>query len=732
MAKNEQIKIDITGDSTGLEKALNQSTQALDKFGKSVGGGLGKQATEISDIFGKMSGGLLGMVGGATAAGAAIGGLILKTNDMVRELNQLSTQSGITVVELQQLAQMFRSTGLDAEKMADINQDAMDHIADSLRNGGGIGDDLKSVGLDIKNYVSTITSKDGGLQAVIQMYYDLKKAGASVADQKFLLESVASDASRLTGVLDNYNNAADAMNAIHSQSVAVTDDVSQAFKTFDNNLQEVTRNAQSFMIDFIKPTIDELNDLYALFNKDWTKTQLIELMKGGLKNFVFGGDGVIPDFLRKQFNVGAAEVTSNAKTALDNFKHDVDGMLKDSKEHADDKPKQDKAAAQNEKLQQDKLQKARDAAAAKEKAQREKNAREQLTAQRNLDAALAQLGEDSIAVRLQQFDRQQKALINSITTSAKTLKLPESTTQGYLDRANASGTAQRNDLINGMIGYEDPNKSLKDRNQLIQTGNLNAQQTGFLAQQQNQRINGDNPFNFNDTDQKLQQNDEAMQLELQQNDLLLKGHEDYEKRKAEITAKYNAQAIEISNQNAQEQLGIFANAADGLGQAMAAGFGQGSAAAKAAFAIQKGITIAQTIMSIQSAMAQALATPWPANIANYAQVATLGMSIIGTAKNAASGQFHGGIDELPSSLDNKSFVLKKGERVVQPESNKKLTKFLDEQDKKGGSNSGDIIVNAPLIVQGDVGNDDKKFNEMLKKHANSVSQAVRSSQKRNT
>ncbi|WP_077128485.1 hypothetical protein, partial [Shigella sonnei] len=31
-----------------------------------------------------------------------------------------------------------------------------------------------------------------------------------------------------------------------------------------------------------------------------------------------------------------------------------------------------------------------------------------------------------------------------------------------------------------------------------------------------------------------------------------------------------------------------------------------------------------------------------------------------------------------------------------------------------------------------VADDDKKFNEMLKKHANSVSQAVRSSQKRNT
>ncbi|HDZ2776577.1 TPA: hypothetical protein RSS54_004945, partial [Klebsiella pneumoniae] len=223
----------------------------------------------------------------------------------------------------------------------------------------------------------------------------------------------------------------------------------------------------------------------------------------------------------------------------------------------------------------------------------------------------------------------------------------------------------------------------------------------------------------------------AMNAELQQNDLLLKGHEDYEKRKAEITAKYNAQAIDISNQNAQQQLTIFSDTAQSLSDGMVAAFGESSGAAQAAFALSKGITIAQTVLSIQSALAQALATPWPASLANYAQVLSLGMSIISTAKGAASGQFHGGVDELPAGMDNKSFVLKAGERVVQPEANKKLTKFLDTQEK-GGSTAGDITVNAPLIIQGDVAGDDKKFNEMLKKHANSVTQAVRSSQRRNT
>jgi len=372
-----------------------------------------------------------------------------------------------------------------------------------------------------------------------------------------------------------------------------------------------------------------------------------------------------------------------------------------------------------------------DALSKQQAALEKKNAADRITATRDLNKAIADMTIDSNARQLAEFDRQQHELVLSIQKSAKTLGLSQDKVQALLTQQQLSSAAKRNDLINGMIGYQDPNKSLKDTNNLLQNGNLNSTQTSFLADQQNKRINGDNPFAYDNTDQKLKDNQEAMNAELAQNDLLLKGHEDYEKRKAEITAKYNTQAITISNQNAQDQLSIFSKTANSLSDSMVAAFGESSGAAQAAFAVSRGITIAQTVLSIQSALAQALATPFPASLAAYAQVASLGLSIISTAKGASHGQFHGGVDELPSSYDNKSFVLKAGERVVQPEANKKLTKFLDGQTK-GSSTAGDITVNAPLIVQGDVSGSDAKFNEMLKKHSNSVAQAVRDSQKRNT
>ncbi|MCJ8336228.1 MAG: hypothetical protein MJH10_18675 [Epibacterium sp.] len=60
------------------------------------------------------------------------------------------------------------------------------------------------------------------------------------------------------------------------------------------------------------------------------------------------------------------------------------------------------------------------------------------------------------------------------------------------------------------------------------------------------------------------------------------------------------------------------------------------------------------------------------------------------------GQFHGGVDELPTAMNNKSFMLKAGERVVQPEANKKLTKFLNNPEASGGG--GGVTINAPVTM----------------------------------
>lgn len=723
MARRNSTEIEINGDSSGLVAAINQAEKKLGSFGKNVGGGIGDAANAMSSGIGKMTGGLTGLISISGLAATALGGLVLKLNDTVRELNQLSKQSGISVSDLQKLEKAFRTTGLGADKMADINQDALDKMADAYRNGGGIADDMLSVGLDPKKFTKLLNDPNGGIKAVIQAFYELRAAGASNADQKFFLESLASDASRLTGVLNDSANAQEAWNKIQAQSISVTDEQAAQFATFDQNLSSLTDTGKTYLYDLLTPLVTSTNNLADAMRNVNSTNFLVDILQTATDlqikineiTHMFPGLSTVMGLMSdgaEQFRQDAGPQMPKLNNTLPTQTATVtldpnDGWKNKEQEAA-------KAAAAAAKAQ---------AAANKAAAAAKKLVEDRLKAQKELNAISSDATIGTSERQLAVFDRQQQDITDKIKKNAEVLKLSQKELDGYLNKQSQYAAYQRSQMIDGMIGYTDPNAQLKTNIGLLQSGSLNDQQKGFLANQQAESVGSDT------TQAKLAANQQEMQLQLQQNDLLLQGHEDYEKRKAEITAKYAAQAVQIQREQTTQQLQSLEESFGTIGQGMADAFGKSSGAAQAAFAVQRGLSISTTIMSIQEALAKALALGFPQNIPAYAQIAAMGMSIISTAKGASSGQFHGGIDNLPSSYDNKSFMLKAGERVVQPEANKKLTNFLDNQEK--GSNISESNISAPMNVYYS-GTNDREFQAQLKKHQNSIVQAVKDSQRRNS
>lgn len=723
MARRNSTEIEINGDSSGLVAAISQAEKKLGSFGKNVGGGIGEASNAISSGIGKMTSGLTGLISISGLAATALGGLVLKLNDTVRELNQLSKQSGISVSDLQKLEKAFRITGLGADKMADINQDALDKMADAYRNGGGIADDMLSVGLDPKKFTKLLNDPNGGIKAVIQAFYELRAAGASNADQKFFLESLASDASRLTGVLNDSANAQEAWNKIQAQSISVTDEQAAQFATFDQNLSSLTDTGKTYLYDLLTPLVTSTNNLAdAMRNVNSTnflvdilqtatdlqiKINEITHMFPGLSTVIgLMSDGA--EQFRQDTGPQMPKLNNTLPTQTATVTLDPNDGWKNKEQEAA------KAAAAAAKAQ---------AAANKAAAAAKKLVEDRLKAQKELNAISSDATIGTSERQLAVFDRQQQDITDKIKKNAEVLKLSQKELDGYLNKKSQYAAYQRSQMIDGMIGYSDPNAQLKTNIGLLQSGSLNDQQKGFLANQQAESVGSDT------TQAKLAANQQEMQLQLQQNDLLLQGHEDYEKRKAEITAKYAAQAVQIQREQTTQQLQSLEESFGTIGQGMADAFDKSSGAAQAAFAVQRGLSISTTIMSIQEALAKALALGFPQNIPAYAQIAAMGMSIISTAKGASSGQFHGGIDNLPSSYDNKSFMLKAGERVVQPEANKKLTNFLDNQEK--GSSISESNISAPMNVYYS-GTNDREFQAQLKKHQNSIVQAVKDSQRRNS
>lgn len=723
MARNKKIIVEVDGDTTGLQKTLNQAEDSIGKFGKKAGGTIGSVADNISGGIGRISGGLTGLVGAVGIAGTALAGLTLKANDLVRELNQVSTASGLSVTAIQQWNQTFRETGLAVDKVMDLNQDSLDKLGDAYRNGGSLVDDFVAAGLNIKEFTPLLNQTDGGLKAVIKTFFDLKKAGADQATQTWILETLASDASRLIPILNQSASEQDAWNKIQSQTVAVTEEAAKNFKEFDKNLNTLTTTGQTYLIDVLNPVVKSTNDLIEAMNSTNDNFFLNLIDKANEfqailnKIGMFPGLGFVTDAIRNSLpetdntsNTSVLNPPSSAFTNKAGVQPDVNtGWV-------------DKGKAQAE---ADKALKAKEAAARKAQAAAQKAAAARETAQRNWEAALTNIADNANELRLQNFDRQQLQLQKTIVQTGKILKKSQDEIDAMVDKAKEYAAQARTELVDQMIGYTNPNQDLIDQNNL---SGLNSSQKGFLADQQNQRINGSNPFAYDNSENLLQENAQREQLELQLNEKLLAGTEDFEKRKSEIKARYAEQALQLEQQNAQQQLSLMSTAAGDMGTMLAGVFGESSGAAKAAWAIQKGISMAQIMMNLQVALSSALATSFPASLAAYAQVASMGAQIISTAQ----GQAHSGIEEVPGSLGKDStWILQAGERVVSRSQNQQLQKFLDDNTSNGGS--GETVINAPLIIQGNVdGGDDEAFNKMLKKHSQSVNQAVISAQKRST
>ncbi len=175
------------------------------------------------------------------------------------------------------------------------------------------------------------------------------------------------------------------------------------------------------------------------------------------------------------------------------------------------------------------------------------------------------------------------------------------------------------------------------------------------------------------------------------------------------SAEAHAQALEeIAKQEASEERRImserlsagsdfFGASADLIG----AFAGESSNAYKALFAVSKGFAIANAALQLQTAIANASALPWPANLAAITQAATLGASI---ASNVASITYSGGARQFgggtsPGSMyainetgapEVRSYG---GKDYLMETQNAKVTPL----DKMGGGGVSVQIVNEPGV-----------------------------------
>ncbi|MBL5924951.1 phage tail length tape measure family protein [Enterobacter asburiae] len=176
----------------------------------------------------------------------------------------------------------------------------------------------------------------------------------------------------------------------------------------------------------------------------------------------------------------------------------------------------------------------------------------------------------------------------------------------------------------------------------------------------------------------------------------------YEDAKTAIQARASAEREKIlldeSNKQAMQTsqlIGIAASSFDSLASVIAASGGKTSAAYKAIFAISKGFSIAQASLNMMTAVSNALALPFPANIPAMASAAAAGAQIASTISGISysGGRRYGGTTSsgnmyrVNESGEPEMFQSSGGKQYMMPTTSGKVVPASDV----GGGNSAPVM-----------------------------------------
>lgn len=195
---------------------------------------------------------------------------------------------------------------------------------------------------------------------------------------------------------------------------------------------------------------------------------------------------------------------------------------------------------------------------------------------------------------------------------------------------------------------------------------------------------------------------------------LLDAHQEYRDGLYAIDLQYDQQVKDLSKGQYESQLGIWSsllgqaqNTWSQMTQAVKDSEGEQSGAFESMFLMQQSMAFASAIVSAHLAAVQTTADitlPFVGKIPAASAILAFGYANAGLiAGETIAGMAHDGIDNIPKEG---TWLLDGGERVLNPQQNKDLTKYLAERKQSGANitinNSANADVNARQNADGSV------------------------------
>ena len=299
--------------------------------------------------------------------------------------------------------------------------------------------------------------------------------------------------------------------------------------------------------------------------------------------------------------------------------------------------------------------------------------------------------------------------IQKKTLETKAVELDQLNAQkeykSILDSMRSPTEQQFDSYKQNLSVLEKSNVSLKEREELLKKMNQKMIQSAPTLSIQNSYNGPGSELIKVAEDEKNLKDWKEQQIAIQ-TDLLnakLINHQEYADAVVSIEETMQNKQQELQSAYTMAALGTFSSLTGSIAEMFKQTAGESSAAYKVMFLASKASAIAQAIISTEVAAAKALELGPILGIPAVSLVRGLGYASVGLiAAQTISGMAHSGIDNIPSEG---TWLLDKGERVVDARTNADLKNFLDTSKSSGGS----ITVNVPVNVGGgDISEEDGK------------------------
>ena len=655
-----------------------------------------------------------------------------------KQLRQLGDTAGMTAEEMRRQAFIFRETGLGAEQMAEIFKDVKDKVGEYAALGTGVFEDFhntlgqtRSEGMKVARQLQYMS----GPQVLGYMTEEMEKANVSGAQMTFVLESIANNSSRMRTALsgqskavkklaEEYDNLAQSAS---KESHRQLEDTMGSWQLFVDSLGAVTLEAMEPTFSLLEETFKVLTDM--LPDTDQTK---VTRFSGSKERELQEQNSHIVDPLEnaKAMQRGLMDVYADVEAEYNRIsKRMKDNPLIFLVENGEEQLELTAKHLQSIVNLQSKYSEM----SHKINADRERDAKKD---SKEISKLVKDTGVDVSLSLAEQYKQRKnnmrKAYADEVKAFEDKYKHIMFGTDEYESALNRMYTKHRNKAIAAQKSYNDAviaeeerkkNELTKKENELRERQKATYDLLSFVSPEDSAaRLENEKRLELMALEDKYAKFEELHEIHKQAIDVINAKYAEKEKQRVKDLER---QQIEKSAASATAVTGAFG----AMGDAAAAFSDKSSTLAKAAFGLQKGAALSQALINAHLSVTEAWADssmPWYAKAAAAVTAFANVTAAIGAMRSVNfNAQAHGGMDEVPSHLNNSSFILKAGERVIQPEANKDLTKFLSGDSGQG---QGQTMIDASIHVSGNV-TDQAWFKQELVKQREVIAASVRKVEK---